>query len=597
MAPGRKGRIIRRTVVIAGVVTLTLVMEFSGFVATPEELRPEVSYVTLHTMVALVYAACAGVAWSLGPTPVPARMMVAFTVLWIPVQFFRVIEDIGWLWPLLFGVHLWWAAVPTLLPLVYPRGRLSSSFDRWLVGIVVGISLVFLFGALFLTGPNPEWCDCAPNPYQIVEAPALFGAIDNGYRIVGAAIALVIAGRLLVGWVRGSIPARAVAFLMPVALFAWTASLAALVVTYAADTTADQVLLTVSLVAVASIPVSFVAGVAHTRNMRSRVADLMRITREGADRGLWAESLARTLRDASVRVYWWDEERGRYADASGTPIDVSESDLRNSHSYLPVASPLGVPIALIRHDRVLTDNMRLLDGVSSALRLSVDNGRLRSEIERTLEQVRQSRQRIVEAGVEARRRIERDLHDGAQQHLVSLGMRLRLAANSARSAGDEQLAGELEETITMLNQSLRELRELAHGIHPSLLSSGGLALAVPELAGRCPVPVVVDVQAEGRLPELIESTAYFVLAEALANIAKHSGATRAWVRAHVVGDRLELVVRDNGMGGASLDGGTGMLGIADRVDAVDGSIELESPRGAGTTLTIRIPLGGPLEAA
>ncbi len=240
--------------------------------------------------------------------------------------------------------------------------------------------------------------------------------------------------------------------------------------------------------------------------------------------------------------------------------------------------------------------MRLLDGVSSALRLSVDNGRLRSEIERTLEQVRQSRQRIVEAGVEARRRIERDLHDGAQQHLVSLGMRLRLAANAARDTDELQLATELESTITMLNQALRELRELAHGIHPSLLSSGGLALAVPELAGRCPVPVVVDVQAEGRLPELIESTAYFVLAEALANVAKHSGATRAWVRAHVVDEELLLVVRDNGTGGASLDAGTGMLGIADRVDAVGGTLELESPPGAGTTLTARIPLGGPLSA-
>ena len=277
-------------------------------------------------------------------------------------------------------------------------------------------------------------------------------------------------------------------------------------------------------------------------------------------------------------------------------IDAADANPRGSHSILPVASPLGAPIALIRHDRVLTDNMRLLDGVSSALRLSVDNGRLRSEIERTLEQVRQSRQRIVEAGVEARRRIERDLHDGAQQHLVSLGMRLRLAANAARDTDELQLAAELESTITMLNQALRELRELAHGIHPSLLSSGGLALAVPELAGRCPVPVVVDVQAEGRLPELIESTAYFVLAEALANVAKHSGATRAWVRAHVVDEELLLVVRDNGTGGASLDAGTGMLGIADRVDAVGGTLELESPPGAGTTLTARIPLGGPLSA-
>ena len=596
MAPGRKGRIARRTAIIFAVIVLSLWMEVAGFQATPEEFRPEVAYVTLHAIVPLVYAACAGVAWSLGPNPVPARMMVAFVVLWIPVTFFRVVEDLGWLWPLLYGAHLLWAAVPILLPLVYPRGQLSGPLDRWLVGIVIGISVVFLLGAVLLVAEpaDPTWCDCAPNPYQIAEAPGLFALIDNGYRIVGAIISIVIAARLLVGWVRGSIPARAVAFLMPVALFAWTATLAALVVTYAVETNADKVLLTVSLVAVASIPVSFVAGVAHTRNMRSRVADLMRITREGADRGLWAESLARTLRDASVRVYWWDEEKGRYADAAGTPIDAADADPRGSHSILPVASPLGAPIALIRHDRVLTDNMRLLDGVSSALRLSVDNGRLRSEIERTLEHVRQSRQRIVEAGVEARRRIERDLHDGAQQHLVSLGMRLRLAANAARDTDEVQLATELEGTIAMLNMALRELRELAHGIHPSLLSSGGLSLAVPEVAGRCPIPVEVDVQAEGRLPELIESTAYFVLAEALANVAKHSGASRAWVRAHVVGEELELTVRDNGVGGASLDKGTGMLGISDRVEAVGGTLDLESPAGAGTTLTARIPLGGPL---
>jgi signal transduction histidine kinase len=596
MAPGRKGRIARRTAVITAVVALSLTMEIVGFQATPAAERDEVSYTTLHAIVPLVFAACAGVAWQISPTRVPPRLMILFVVLWIPQSIYYVIGEWAWVWPFVRGVDLGWAVVAGILVLVYPKGLLSDGFDRWVAGIALVASIANLLTVMLFASPEVIECAaCAPNPYQLAEAPLLFGIVDIGYRIIGGLLALAIAGRLLVRWVRASVPARTVAFLMPLALFAWAITLAAQAVTYAASTTSDVVLQTVSLIAMASIPVSFDAGVSHARNMRARVADLMRITREGADRGLWAESLARTLRDASVRVFWWDEERGRYADAAGTPIEASDADPRGSHSILPVASPLGTPIALIRHDRVLTDNMRLLDGVSSALRLSVDNGRLRSEIERTLEQVRQSRQRIVEAGVEARRRIERDLHDGAQQHLVSLGMRLRLAANAARDAGEAQLAGELEDTITVLNQSLRELRELAHGIHPSLLSSGGLALAVPELAGRCSVPVVVDVQAEGRLPELIESTAYFALAEALANVAKHSRATRAWVRAHIVGDELELVVRDNGAGGASLDGGTGMLGISDRVDAVDGSIELESPPGAGTTLTMRIPLNGAIE--
>lgn len=589
MAPGRRGRIIRRTLAITAVVALSLTMEITGFLATPETERPEVSYVTLHSLVPLVFAACAGVSWAIGPSRVPARLMVLFPVVWIPLTFLRVIEDLGWLWPLLYGVHLSWGLLTGILVLLYPRGDFGDRLARVLGTIALIASVVYLLAAVLLSEPPTALCDCAPNPYRVIDAPALAAFIDIGYRLLGVVLALVIAVRFLVRWVRGSVPARTVAFLMPVALLAWATTLAAQAVTYAAGTAAPQVLATVSLVAIASIPVSFVAGISHTRNMRARVADLMRITREGADRGLWAESLARTLRDASVRVYWWDEERGRYADASGEPIEHDPADRHGDHSLLPVASPTGMPIALIRHDRVLTDNMRLLDGVSSALRLSVDNGRLRSEIERTLEQVRQSRARIVEAGDEARRRIERDLHDGAQQHLVSLGMRLRLAANQARDRGVEPLGVELDATIAMLNEALKELRELAHGIHPSLLSTGGLALAVPELAGRCPVPVELDVQAEGTLPEVVESTAYFVVAEALANLAKHAQASRAWVRAHLADGTLELVVRDNGVGGAKPEG-SGMVGIADRVEAVGGDLTIESPPGSGTTITVRIPV-------
>ena len=591
MAPGRKGRIIRRSIIIALVVAASLTMEITGFIATPESLRREVSWTTLHTIVPLVFAACAGVAWAIGPSRLPARLMVVFPLVWIPLSFLRVIEQVAWLWPFVYGVHLWWAVLTGILVLLYPRGRLVDGVDRWIAGIALVTSVGYLLGVLLLGQPSPAVCDCTANPYLVADAPGVFAVIDVGYRLIGVLLAIVIAVRLLVRWVRGSVPARTVAFLMPIALIAWVITLATQAAAYASGG-ADLVLDTVSLVAIASIPVSFVAGIAHARNMRARVADLMRITREGADRGLWAESLARTLRDASVRVYWWDEERARYADASGEPLDDDgPAALRGDHGLLPVSSPTGMPIAVIRHDRVLTDNMRLLDGVSSALRLSVDNGRLRSEIERTLEQVRQSRSRILEAGDEARRRIERDLHDGAQQHLVSLGMRLRLAANQARDRGVEPLGVELDGTIMMLNQALKELRELAHGIHPSLLSSGGLALAVPELAGRCPVPVEIDVQPEGRLPEVVESTAYFVVSEALANVAKHAQATRGWVRAALVDGELELVVRDNGVGGASAEG-SGMLGIADRVDAVGGRFRLDSEPGAGTTITVRIPLAG-----
>lgn len=591
MAPGRNGRIVRRGITLALAVGLSLAMAISGYWSTPAEARPETSYATLHALVPLVFAACAGVAWAISESRWPARLMVAFVVLWIPQSIYAVIGGVGWLWPIVRGLDLGWAVVTGIIVLIYPRGVLRERFDRWVVGIAAVASAVNLLAVLLLAAPGDGVCACsAPNPYRLAALPELFAAIDVGYRIIGVGLALAIAVRLLFRWMRGSVPARTVAFLMPLALLAWATTLTAQAVSYAAEARSDQMLATISLIAIASIPVSFVAGVSHARNMRARVADLMRITREGADRGLWAESLARTLRDASVRVYWWDEERGVYADASGTPIPEGDADPRGSQSVLPVASPLGVPIALIRHDRVLTDNMRLLDGVSSALRLSVDNGRLRSEIERTLAHVRESRQRIVEAGDAARRRIERDLHDGAQQQLVSLAMRLRRTSDQARDRGMPAIADEVDAEILLLNAALKELRELAQGLHPSLLAQGGLSLALPELAGRCSVPTEVRVDVAGRLPELVEATAYFVVAEALANVDKHAGATRVWVDASSDSGELRLTVRDNGAGGARLDAGTGIVGVLDRVEAVGGTLELVSESGHGTTITVRLPL-------
>lgn len=589
---GARATAVRRGLVVAAAAAAVLAMEVSGWLATAAAERPEATWTTLHAVVPLVFIACAAVAWRIGPEPLPARIMIAVAVLWIPQTFYRVIEDAGWLWPLVRGVDLVWAVLTGILVMVYPRGRLENRTDRVIAAVAAVATLVNFAAVLLLAGSADAACDCAANPYRVADAPALFAAIDVGYRIIGVGLAMLVAGRQLARWIRGTVPARTVAFLMPLALLAWVTTLAAQAVSYATAAAVDEVLGAVSLIAIASIPVSYVAGVTHVRNLRARVADLMRITREGADRGVWAESLSRALRDASVRVYWWDESRGRYEDAEGRPLADDPDDPDNRQSLLPVDSPGGAPIAMIRHDRVLTDNARLLEGVSSALRLSVDNGRLRSEIERTLEQVRESRQRIAEAALESRRRFERDLHDGAQQQLVSLGLHLRLVANRAGESGDAALAGAVETAIDELGTALRELRELAHGIHPSLLSQGGLALALPELAGRCPVPVEVDVEAEGRLPELVESSAYFIAAEALANVAKHSGASRAWLRARREGGAFVLELRDNGVGGADASSG-GIVGMRDRAEAAGGGLELESPPGAGTTVRVRVPLEPP----
>jgi signal transduction histidine kinase len=208
------------------------------------------------------------------------------------------------------------------------------------------------------------------------------------------------------------------------------------------------------------------------------------------------------------------------------------------------------------------------------------------------EQLAASRARIVEAGDAERRRLERNLHDGAQQRLVSLALdlgRVEAQLDEDPAAARRLLAAAREE----LDLALEELRELARGIHPAVLSDRGLSPALEALASRAPIEVCLELALSGRLPERVEAAAYYVVAEALTNTVRHAQATRAVVRVGRVGDRVRLEVRDDGMGGAEPRGGTGLRGLADRVEALGGWLELESPPGTGTSLTGEIPLDGP----
>ena len=316
----------------------------------------------------------------------------------------------------------------------------------------------------------------------------------------------------------------------------------------------------------------------------------MSITREGADRFLWRDSLAQTLRDPGLEVYWWDDARGAYTDPGGRRVELDvEADAPTS-TLLPISAGDGSPIAVIKHDVALSENERLLSGVSTALQLTVDNGELRSRIERTLVQVRESRARIVEASDEARKRLERDLHDGSQQQLLAVAIRLRGIVGTAELEGRTALAAEIEDALGGLTIALRELRELARGIHPTALVEGGLRLALPELAARCPVPVESEIDLPERMPELVEATAWFVSAECLANVARHSRAHQVWLRAESTPTELRLSIRDDGIGGASAAQGTGITGLADRVEAIGGRLELISPPGQGTAVRVWLPL-------
>ena len=228
--------------------------------------------------------------------------------------------------------------------------------------------------------------------------------------------------------------------------------------------------------------------------------------------------------------------------------------------------------------------------LSDADVVAEENVRLDAELQARLDELRESRARIVEAGYAARRKLERDLHDGAQQRLVGLALDLRLAREKLDD-DPQAAAAMLDEASGDLAKATEELRELARGIHPAVLSDRGLEAAVESLAQRAPLPVEIDASVEGRLPEPVEAAAYFVVSEALTNVVRHSGADRAEVGIRRDNGRLVVEVADDGTGGAD-PAGSGLRGLADRVAALDGRLRVDDPAGGGTIVRADIPLGG-----
>ena len=226
--------------------------------------------------------------------------------------------------------------------------------------------------------------------------------------------------------------------------------------------------------------------------------------------------------------------------------------------------------------------------LSAAEVVAEENVRLDAELQARLDELRESRARIVQAGDAARRKLERDLHDGAQQRLVGLALDLRLAREKL-DEDPQAAAAMLDDASAELARATEELRELARGIHPAVLSDRGLQAAVESLAKRAPLPVEIDASLDGRLPEPVEAAAYFVVSEALTNVVRHSGADQAEIHVRRDNGRLHVEVSDNGTGGAD-PAGSGLRGLADRVAALDGRLEIDGAAGGGTTVRADIPL-------
>ncbi|MFP3466208.1 sensor histidine kinase [Leifsonia sp. SIMBA_070] len=538
--------------------------------------------------VALDYVICGIVAWRLVRSFAPGWLMVGAAIFWSAGAWYPLVRQWGWVWPWVAGVTDLWAVLVGVLVLCYPTGRLRARFDRVLVIAVAIAFAIRLGGILLFSSPDAVQCGCAANPYAVIPSDTADFWLGLGWRFVGLALMLIVAARLIVRWFTSTLPARRVAFVMPLAILLWCFGTLQDSLSFALDWDGGW-LQFVPPVAIALIPPAFVGGVLYARGLRSRVADLVIVARDKVDRALWESSLARTLHDSSLRVFWWDEPLQSYRASDGEPAPESGSAARPGRSTLAIDSDQG-PIALIEHDVALTQDDRLLDAVSSALLLSVDNDRLRARLERTIQELRQSRLRIVEEGYLARRRLERDLHDGSQQQLVSLAIGLRIATSKAEAHGDEELADDLQRLSEQLADALRELRELARGIHPTVLTDGDLRSAVEELGMRSHLPVEVRIGLNERLPEVVEETIYYCVSECLANAAKHSRARNCSVAVTRAEGTVTVVVKDDGQGGARIEPGGGLEGMRDRVEALSGRAEVRSVEGLGTIIELTIPV-------
>ena len=523
---------------------------------------------------------------------------------------------IAWWWtfvpvPLLttFGFWLSGAAVIVLgiVVLAYPTGRLIGRAAR----VWAGLAAATLFGvhlALTLTTPLGVWeCpDCRSLITLTYQEPvrATIRSLEAWLLLILAATLVpVIAAR----WLGASRPARRAMASVWVAglLFSIAAfSDAVLVNTVIAYDDFSEIpgpgrflrleapqliwgmMPWVQSVSLVIVPIGIAWGIVQSRLSQSAVSALAVELRRPSDRQPLVESLRRALGDRTLDLGLWSRPAGAYVTPDGQPMDLSGRDPMRAVTSVDGD---GGPLAVMIHDPALSDQSQLVEGVAAVAQLSLENERLHAEVRAQLEEVRASRERLVAVADAERRRIERNLHDGAQQRLVSVCLALNLA--QARAAGvAPDVAAALGETTVELRGAIAELRELARGIHPAILSEAGLGPALESLAEHTPMSVAVTADLDGvRLPEVVEGTAYFVTAEALTNVARHAGASSAAVDATTRDGWLHLRISDDGRGGADPARGSGLRGLVDRVAAVGGHLRIGERAGGGTTLEADIP--------
>ena len=552
-----------------GVLTGALILGLASV-----RLEPSVLRVFLVGWIVIPYVVSGVVAWWRRPASRlgPLMLLTGFVMALTPLQWSAqpLVHSIGHVFdmvPAAMFLHVF---------LAFPSGRLRTRVERGLVAAAyattIGLQLVKI-----LLGVNPD------SVFNAFATPAI-GAFVEGLQLS------LVAGCLLLGAVLlfrrrsgpGSIHRRPATLVVDAFGFA----LVTLALLYVAGLFAwpgTEVIRLITFAALGLAPIAFLLALLDLRLARGEVAALLVELRTDPTVDLQAP-LARALGDPSLRLSYWLPEFGSWADQAGAAAPPPAAD---DERAVRILSRDSEPMAALNFARSLEDEPELLDAVLATADIALDNGRLRAELRARLSELQGSRIRVLEAGRQERQRLERDLHDGAQVRLVALSLELGLLGT--QSAADPELRERLRHAKEEVARSLTELRDVARGIYPAVLSGHGLSVALESLVAHAAVPVELRVELDDRPPEAVEVAAYYVISEALANVGKHAAATQARVCVEQSGGWLVVEVSDNGRGGAAPGHGSGLRGLTDRVEALGGRLAIAEAEGGGVRVRAELP--------
>src|SRR5215218_10433165 len=543
-----------------------------------EELYRPALRVLLVSWVTLPFIIAGIVAWrrrpdsSFGPLMILAGFVSQLSILQWTSQ--PVLNTLGQLCDLLV------AALWIHVFLAYPTGRLLGRAEQVVVVLAyltaVGLQLV----VLMLGGFDER------HLLTVATQPAAAETVQNVELLLLSALAF--AGVLLL-WRRWrSLPAwqRRRPAQIVINCFSLTlVMLAALLIAGAFQLPGFEIIRLATFAVAGLAPLAFLAGLLDARLAKAGVGELLVQLQANPAPDLRA-LLAQALRDPTLSLIYWLPQYGSWADQDGNSATLSEP---GGGRGVTLVSQNGEQVAALVYDATLGEEPELVEAVGAAAGIALENGRLEAELRARLQELHGSRTRVVEAQQNERRRLERDLHDGAQQRLVALALELGVLAEQADS--DPATKTRLRRARGEVAQSLNELRDVARGLHPAVVSGHGLAIALESLVVVTPLEVELKVDGLPRLPEHLEVAAYYVVSESLTNATKHAQASQVTVDVGVTDNTLIAEIVDDGSGGADSERGSGLRGLADRVEALNGRLKIWSVAGHGTRVRAEIPCG------